>query len=135
MRHQFFFPFLLIVLTLLLAFFMGYAFQDRLRSLFVPLPEAAVVPVDASAYESSVFAIINELITNYPISDASTRSALTDHSLQSFLALRVPASHKDTHLTLAFRLNTLKEEASGVIQGGAFVRLQESIVMIPWLAR
>jgi len=101
------FPLAVIALSLVLAGFMYWTFQDRPAS--PTITEEVVEPVDPQEYKEELAQIVQTFESRFTeAQDDLDKLLATETALASLLQVRVPAQFKDLHLGLAVALNQIQ---------------------------
>lgn len=137
--HQpFFFPLVLILLTLLLSVFMVWALgqeptaSDDLREI-QPTPS-----VDAQVYQAEVAHMLQTFHDRFATAeDDDTKLLTAQTTLESLLNLRVPAELKDFHLDLALAFHQIQIalQAADDSVDDPLARIESLKNHYPWLAQ
>lgn len=101
------FPLAVIALSLVLAGFMYWTFQDR--SAPSTIAEEVVDPVDAEAYKDDLAQVVETFQARFAeAGDDLDKLLATETALAGLLQLRVPVEFKDLHLGLAVALHQIQ---------------------------
>lgn len=132
-RFSFFLP-IVIVLTLILLTVFIFVFIERSKFVASSPPQTPVVSV--VDYQIEVQQLMKTFLTDYEIAtDQSTQMDVTEKTLTALLNVRVPASEKDTHLSLALSLQQLKQNlsANSPDTKTSFIHLKDILSKTDWL--
>lgn len=108
-HRPFFFPLVLILLTVLLAVFMMWAFGNESNIIQDSREARTSSIVDAEAYQAEVAQILQAFDEKFfTAENAEEQLSASQTALESLLNQRAPAEFKDLHLELVLALNEIQ---------------------------
>ncbi|OGL62542.1 hypothetical protein A3C09_00145 [Candidatus Uhrbacteria bacterium RIFCSPHIGHO2_02_FULL_47_44] len=131
MKHPSFFSFIILALTLILV--TGFVFSSAPKKTTVQTESSAV---SEKQYQTALAVVLQKFVTSYDATtDDSVRAQVTDQTLGTLLSMRVPAAHKDFHLSLAITLQKIKQgfvsNPQDVLE--AYTQMKAFISQTSWL--